>query len=255
MNALSLGVVSLATEAVCGVQEAQDRLALAVPAFGDWVHGIPSNINVRGLLLEDLAAAAAAHNAGKLQPPSLATAAAMRGGSSSSSSTTASQQQQSCAATATTAGGLVDPLALVGASSSGSSSSSASTAATKQQQQQVSLPPLSAPCLDGMRLLLSAGWMVASDVLLNDGRMVELVLQQPSGGLSNASIQVCVFWGRVPHAQRRTEGVDGVFICLDSRLLCSTSASQQSISRCARAHINQPRLCLCVDGCAAAAVQ
>jgi hypothetical protein len=169
MNALSIGVVTMVTDAVCGVQEAHDRVALAVPAFGDWVHGIPSNINVRGLLLEDLAAAAAAHNAGgKLQPPAAAGAAAAAAAAVAGSSA---------------APALVDSLGLVTAASSSSSSSSG----TKQQQV---MPPLTASCLEGLQLLLSAGWMVAADVLVNKGSMVELMLQQPGGGLSNASVQV-----------------------------------------------------------------
>jgi hypothetical protein len=203
LNALSLGVVSFATEAVCGVQEVQDRVALAVPTLGDWVHGIPSNINVRGLLLEDLSAAAAVHNAGKLQPP----AAAVRASSAASQQQQKQQKQQQAvhavgaaagsSSPAAAAESLVDPLGLVAATTTTSSSSSSSVAGSasapqkqQQQQHQLVLPPLSAPCLDGLRLLLSAGWMVASDVLANDGHMVELILQQPSGGLSNASIQV-----------------------------------------------------------------
>jgi hypothetical protein len=66
-------------------------------------------------------------------------------------------------------------------------------AARHQQQQQPPLPPLELPCLDGLRLMLSAGWSLAADVLLRDGVLAGAVLGGPGGlarRLQGASIQV-----------------------------------------------------------------
>jgi hypothetical protein len=66
-------------------------------------------------------------------------------------------------------------------------------AAKQQQQLQPPLPPLELPCLDGLRLMLGAGWGLAADVLLRDGALASALLGGPGGlarRLAGASIQV-----------------------------------------------------------------
>ncbi|WIA37919.1 hypothetical protein OEZ86_001296 [Tetradesmus obliquus] len=182
LNAVALGTISMAAAGCCGAQELLDRAALAVPAVGEWVIGLPGSVNVQAAFLEDLAAAAAEHNRGRLQPPY--TVIAPAGSSSGASSSNAGQSGEAAAASGAAAA-LYDPLGLVTAEP---------TAAAQQQQQQLApLPPLELPCLDGLRLMLAAGWGLAADVLLRDGALAGAVLGGPGGlaqRLQGASIQV-----------------------------------------------------------------
>jgi hypothetical protein len=178
LNAVALGTISMAAAGCCGAQELLDRAALAVPAVGEWVIGLPGSVNVRAAFLEDLAAAAAEHNRRRLQPPYTVIAPAASSSSSSSGGSSSSEGSAHGAAAAAgvsaggAAAGLYDPLGLV--------SEESTHAGDQQQQQQLApLPPMELPCLEGLRLLLQAGWAVAADVLLRDGELAGAMLGGP----------------------------------------------------------------------------
>ena len=170
LSTLALGAISLAAAGAAGAGDAADALALRVPPLASLVTGVPARVNVEAGFVEDLAADAAAHNAGL--------AARTGGAGAGAGAPLLLPAPAGAGAGAPAAGrgpGALADAAAAAAPAAPAAAPAAAGAATGGAPA-LHAPPLELESLEGLRLILAAGWALAHDARRRDGRLAGAVL-------------------------------------------------------------------------------